>query len=96
VAQAKSRVKYNKVSDRSMAYAQVEQKITSDYLRQFQIRVEIEHQKDKVISAKGMGVVLAINFLEDAVEILLELPFIYSAFKNKILSKIEEELKSVL
>ncbi len=89
-------IPYGKTIDGKKAYSLVKEKITADYLSNFKIRAEIEYRNSTLISARGNGFLLSFNFAEEAVEIFLELSIIYSAFKNKILSKIEEELKSIL
>lgn len=91
------KVNYNGVTNKDDAFQVVEDYITPDNLKKFQVDAEFDYDKagDKIV-ASGKGFTLTINFFEDRVEAKLDLAFILKPLRKKIVSVIEREMQKRL
>lgn len=85
-------VNYNNVMTKDNAYKVVENYITPENLKKFQVDAEFDYSPTDKIIASGTGFTLTINFFEDRVEGKLDLAFILKPLRKKIVSVIEKEM----
>ena len=88
------KVRYEKCSNASEAYAFAKSKINDAYIEKFQVKADVSYDDDRnKMKASGKGFDLALDFKDDHVIIDLSLSLMLRPFKNTVLSRIEGELK---
>lgn len=91
------KIPYVLVKQQSDAFEVVEQFLNSEGLSIMPVKPKFQFLKDKnLIIAEGSGYKIKANFEMTAVNIDIELSFLYKAFGNKIKSILENHLKQKL
>ena len=80
------------MTDSKTAYQAIVENITPEAIAAFGVNAELEYDKNKKITAKGKGFQLDIDFLDDALELNLDLSFMLKPFQNKIMSSLEKKI----
>ena len=87
-------VRYSKVETPDQAFEAAKGQITAQYLEKWNVKADLNYDKAaKRIHAKGKGFDLSLTFKERETLIDIELSLMLRAFKNKIVTTIEEKLK---
>lgn len=88
------KIPYSQVTNSDEAFSKVKGKITPDYLSQFKVSADVKYDDSKkTIKATGKGFELEMLFNDKGCDINLDLAFMLKPFKNKILEKIEDQVK---
>lgn len=91
------RLDYKNLTNKEEAFLAVKKAITPETLAKFKVSADIDANESlNTIRAKGTGFDLNMVFLEDAVDINLDLSFMLKPFKKKVLETIESMVKKVL
>jgi hypothetical protein len=87
-------VPYSRYPDKYQAYEKAKTVITSDYISQWKIAVDLDWQDDyPKILASGSGFSMELHFEDDVCNVHLELSFMLKPFKNKIEQVLVKELE---
>lgn len=90
-------IAYSQCSNEKEAYQKTSQVISSAFLAQFKIEAKVDkNDSDLKIKAEGRGFTLVASFLPGYCLVDLDLSFMLKPFRNKIMDKIEENLKKAL
>lgn len=91
------KINYLNVTDADQAYTKVRSLITPEYIHKFQVKADINYDDvTRKVTAKGTGFTLVLSFLQDHCDLDLDLSFLLKPLKNKILEKIEAQIKKNL
>ncbi len=89
------RIPYTQATSKDEAFNKIKGQVTAEYLAQFKISAEVKYDDlKKCIKAKGQGFELEMQFDDSACCFDLNLSFLLRPFKNKILDKIEGQIKN--
>lgn len=88
-------VHYDKLSSKDEAFSQVKEAITPELLEKFQVKAELSYKEDQII-AKGKGFELVLNFTDHSCQVNLTLSFLLKAFRSKITSALEKQIKRIV
>lgn len=87
-------VNYTQAKDKADAFARAKAKITPEYVAKFQVKADIDYNEAAgVMTAKGKGFTLTLNFGQSSVDVGLDVSLLLRAFKGKIVDKIKRELE---
>lgn len=91
------KVNYNLAKDKSEAYKMVEKAITPEYISKWKIKAQLSYETEKfIISAKGKGFKLVLDFKDSHLDVDLDVSFILKPLGKKFLKSINEELGKVV
>ena len=91
------KIEYTGSTNRESAFNTIKEKLNSKFLSDLKINCEIEHDPENfIIIGKGRGFSLKLFFTETACEISLELSFLLTPAKNKILDIIVNKTKGFI
>lgn len=91
------KINYSKVTSKEEAYAAAKEAITPELIDRFKVKADINYNDaNSVVSAKGKGFGLDIEFYENECEIKLDLSFMLKPLKSKILEGIEKQVKRIV
>lgn len=91
------KINYQNVTTADEAFKKVKAIITPAYIEKFQVKADVSYDDAvKKVVAKGSGFTLELCFLVDHCEVELDLSFLLRPLKNKILEKIEGQIKKNL
>ncbi|MBC7714070.1 MAG: polyhydroxyalkanoic acid system family protein [Rhizobacter sp.] len=91
------KIEYKQITNSDEAYAKVKTLITPEYVEKFQVKADVKYDDaKKVVTAKGSGFTLTLCFLPDHCDVDLDLSFLLKPLKNKILEKIEGQIRKNL
>ena len=88
------KIDYKQTTNSDEAYAKVKTVITPEYVEKFQVKADVKYDDaKKIVTAKGSGFTLTLCFQPDHCDVDLDLSFLLKPLKNKILEKIEGQIK---
>lgn len=85
-------VDYRNLTNKEDAFASVKRVITPATLEKFKADIYVD-EENKIITGTGTGFKLDLIFLDDAVDIKLDLSFLLKPFKGKVMDTIERMVK---
>jgi len=89
-------INYSKTSSPQDAYSAVKAKLTPEKLEKYTVKNVNYDDLQFVISAKGTGFDVAFKFLENHVQVDLNLSLMLRPLKGKIWPPLEGQIKSVV
>jgi hypothetical protein len=91
------KVNYNSAKDKNEAYEMVEKAVTPEYIAKWKIKAQLTYEPDKqIISAKGKGFKLTLDFKDSYLEVNLDVSFLLRPLGKRFLKSINEELEKVV
>ncbi len=87
---------YNLNNTSEEAYISVLDVLTPEYISKYNIKSTMEYDNNSRIAATGKGFTLEILFLNNSIEVHLNLSFIFMPLKRRILTEVKSELEKVI
>lgn len=91
------KVNYQVAKNKLEAFDLARAQITPEYVAKFNVPCDIEYKPDSgLISAKGKGFTLNLQFDDSSCQVSLDLSFLLKPLKGKILETIENKIKKTV
>ncbi len=91
------KINYQVVTGPDQAYSKVRSLITPEYIQKFNVKADIHYDDAaRKITAKGAGFTLVLSLNQDHCDLDLDLSFLLRPLKNKIIEKVEAQIKKNL
>tara|TARA_B100001971_G_C18268036_1_gene596530 strand:+ start:106173 stop:106451 length:279 start_codon:yes stop_codon:yes gene_type:complete len=91
------KISYEKVTNKEEAYTAAKSAITPDLIDRFKVKADINYDDaNSVVSAKGKGFDLSIQFYETECEVKLDLSFMLKPLRSKIEEGIQKQVKRIV
>ncbi len=90
------RVNYADDLKREHAYKKVKAQITPANMEKYKVKADFSYYENQNISAKGKGFDMDMDFYDDHVKIRLNLSFLLSPLKGRILDSIQGQVKRLI
>lgn len=91
------KISYEKVTSKNEAYTAAKAAITPELIDRFKVKADVNYDDgNSIVSAKGKGFELKIQFFDTECEINLDLSFMLKPLRGKIEEGIEKQVKRIV